>query len=387
MSMFSPRSLDVDVVLDLMIHDIDVVLALTGLEPEEIRAAGIRILSDKVDIANVRLAFPGGCVANLTASRVSTEKIRKIRLFQPNQYISLDYQRQDAAAFTVLPDRQIGFDSFEVVKGEPLRLEVEAFLNAYEPVRTAGDRAGRERKRSLWRLQFLLRSKNTEPWWLTPQTETGQPRKHKFRLNLVVHPSRTQFPADHTGSRRRPPLGPDRGRIGLLHILLGLIVDLRLANIPVQRRVTDLRIRPSADALVTPLIAPPAALTQKEPNKKPLSAEFNVASIAPRPESPDMPSPGAAALPKKAPANKFVPPPQRGARLPQLRFPDAPSLDVRGERRAPATRRSGRRTYPATADPAARKTQNRVRSSWRHDGHTQPDRVDPAHSGATKLGG
>jgi predicted dehydrogenase len=133
MSMFSPRSLDVDVVLDLMIHDIDVVLALTGLEPEEIRAAGIRILSDKVDIANVRLAFPGGCVANLTASRVSTEKIRKIRLFQPSQYISVDYQRQDAAAFTVLPDRQIGFDSFGVVKGEPLQLEIESFL---ECVRT-----------------------------------------------------------------------------------------------------------------------------------------------------------------------------------------------------------------------------------------------------------
>lgn len=128
MSMFSPRSLDVDVVLDLMIHDIDVVLAFTGLEPEEIRAAGIRILSDKVDIANVRLAFPGGCVANLTASRVSTEKIRKIRLFQPSQYISVDYQRQDAAAFTVLPDRQIGFDSLAVVKGEPLQLEINSFL-------------------------------------------------------------------------------------------------------------------------------------------------------------------------------------------------------------------------------------------------------------------
>ena len=133
MSMFSPRSLDVDVVLDLMIHDIEVVLALTGLEPEEIRAAGIRILSDKVDIANVRLAFPGGCVANLTASRVSTEKVRKIRLFQPNQYISLDYQRQDAAAFAVLPDRQIRFDSFTVAKGEPLQLEIEGFL---ECVRT-----------------------------------------------------------------------------------------------------------------------------------------------------------------------------------------------------------------------------------------------------------
>lgn len=129
MSLFSPRSLDVDVVLDLMIHDIDVVLSLTGLEPEEIRAAGIRILSEKVDIANVRLAFPGGCVANLTASRVSTEKIRKIRLFQPGQYISLDYQRQDANSFTVLPDRQIGFDSFPVVKGEPLQLELDSFLD------------------------------------------------------------------------------------------------------------------------------------------------------------------------------------------------------------------------------------------------------------------
>jgi len=128
MSMFSPRSLDVDVVLDLMIHDIDVVLALTNLEPEEIRAAGIRILSEKVDIANVRIAFPGGCVANLTASRVSTEKVRKIRLFQPHQYISLDYQRQDAAAFTVLGDQQIGFDSFEIVKGEPLQLEVDSFI-------------------------------------------------------------------------------------------------------------------------------------------------------------------------------------------------------------------------------------------------------------------
>ena len=128
MSMFTPRSLDVDVVLDLMIHDIDVVLALTNLEPEEIRAAGIRILSEKVDIANVRIAFAGGCVANLTASRVSTEKVRKIRLFQPHQYISLDYQRQDAAAFTVLGDQQIGFDSFEIVKGEPLQLEVDSFI-------------------------------------------------------------------------------------------------------------------------------------------------------------------------------------------------------------------------------------------------------------------
>ena len=99
MSVFTPRSLDVDVVLDLMIHDLDIVLDLVREQPEEIRAAGITILSHKVDIANVRLAFPGGCVANLTASRVSTERVRKLRLFQPNQYISLDYARQDAVIF------------------------------------------------------------------------------------------------------------------------------------------------------------------------------------------------------------------------------------------------------------------------------------------------
>jgi predicted dehydrogenase len=130
LSLFSPRSLDVDVVLDLMIHDLDIVLDLAGAMPEEIRAAGITILSDKVDIANVRLAFPGGCVANLTASRVSTERVRKLRLFQPHQYISLDYQKQEAVAFTVSGNQQIGFQPLPVVKEEPLRLEVESFLEA-----------------------------------------------------------------------------------------------------------------------------------------------------------------------------------------------------------------------------------------------------------------
>ena len=130
MSLFSPRSLDVDVVLDLMIHDLDVVLALTGMLPEEVRASGIRILSQKVDIANVRLAFPGGCVANITASRVSTERVRKLRLFQPHQYISVDYQKQEAVAFSVSPSQQIGFEAFQIPKQEPLKLEVEAFLNS-----------------------------------------------------------------------------------------------------------------------------------------------------------------------------------------------------------------------------------------------------------------
>jgi len=130
LSLFSPRSLDVDVVLDLMIHDLDIVLDLAGTLPEEIRAAGISILSDKVDIANVRLAFPGGCVANLTASRVSTERVRKLRLFQPHQYISLDYQKQEAVAYTVSGNQQIGFQALPAVKEEPLRLEVESFLEA-----------------------------------------------------------------------------------------------------------------------------------------------------------------------------------------------------------------------------------------------------------------
>src|SRR5271163_5362959 len=97
-----------------MIHDLDILLALTRHKPEEIRAAGISILSSKVDIANVRLQFPGGCIANITASRVSTERVRKLRLFQPHEYISLDYQRQDAVAFTVSGDRQIGFQPLPV---------------------------------------------------------------------------------------------------------------------------------------------------------------------------------------------------------------------------------------------------------------------------------
>ncbi len=146
LSVFTPRSLDVDVVLDLMIHDIDVVLSLTRAMPEEIRAAGISILSPKVDIANVRLAFPGGCVANLTASRVSTERVRKLRLFQPSEYISLDYSRQDAVRFSVSGNRQIGFAPLPVVKDEPLKLEIEAFLDSVATgatVRVTGEDAMR----------------------------------------------------------------------------------------------------------------------------------------------------------------------------------------------------------------------------------------------------
>jgi predicted dehydrogenase len=132
MNLFSPRSLDVDVVLDLMIHDVDLVLGFAGTEPEEIRAAGISILSGKVDIANVRLQFPNGCVANLTASRISTERVRKLRLFQPSQYLSLDYARQDLAVFSVSGERQIGFEQAPITKGEPLKLQFDAFLDSLE---------------------------------------------------------------------------------------------------------------------------------------------------------------------------------------------------------------------------------------------------------------
>jgi predicted dehydrogenase len=132
LNVFSPRSLDVDVVLDLMIHDVDIVLGLTRDAPQEIRAAGISILSQKVDIANVRMQFPNGCVANLTASRVSTDRVRKLRLFQPGQYLSLDYTRQDLAVFSVAGGRQIGFEQASVAKSEPLKLQLDAFLHSVE---------------------------------------------------------------------------------------------------------------------------------------------------------------------------------------------------------------------------------------------------------------
>jgi predicted dehydrogenase len=132
MSVFTLRSLDVDVVLDLMIHDLDIVLALARAELKDIRAAGISILSPKVDIANVRLEFADGCIANLTASRVSTEKVRKLRLFQPRQYISIDYAKQSAAVFTVGGPEGIAFDQLPVESAEPLKLQFDAFLDAVE---------------------------------------------------------------------------------------------------------------------------------------------------------------------------------------------------------------------------------------------------------------
>lgn len=129
LSPFTARSLDVDVVLDLMIHDLDIVLAFTQQQPASVHAAGISILSPRVDIANVRLEFASGCVANLTASRVSTERIRKLRFFQPHQYVSIDYSRQDVQVYSVNEDRTIRREQLEVNKCEPLRRQFEHFLD------------------------------------------------------------------------------------------------------------------------------------------------------------------------------------------------------------------------------------------------------------------
>jgi predicted dehydrogenase len=173
LSVFTPRSLDVDVVLDLMIHDLDIVLKLVGKPVREVRAVGLPVLSKKVDIANVRLEFENGCVANFTASRVSTERVRKMRFFQPHQYLSLDFARQDllmidvtavagmdmaqlaALAKLVHPTHDGGtvmsgapapgmsLKKVPVEAGEPLRLEIEAFLEAVrgrtEPAVTVED--------------------------------------------------------------------------------------------------------------------------------------------------------------------------------------------------------------------------------------------------------
>lgn len=137
LSVFSPRSLDVDVVLDLMIHDLDAVLSFVNSPIREIRAAGLPILSNKVDIANARIEFETGCIANFTASRVSTERVRKLRFFQPRQYISIDYGRQDVLVFTVgsqdgVPSAnpEIKISKPEINPEEPLHAEIRAFLHS-----------------------------------------------------------------------------------------------------------------------------------------------------------------------------------------------------------------------------------------------------------------
>lgn len=134
LAQFTPRSLDVDVVLDLMIHDLQILHSLDPSPVAEVRATGIHVLSPKIDIANARVALASGCVANLTASRISAERVRKLRVFGENRYASVDYQAQEVKGYhleaaeggapRILPA------DLPVVQGEPLKRELQAFLAA-----------------------------------------------------------------------------------------------------------------------------------------------------------------------------------------------------------------------------------------------------------------
>jgi predicted dehydrogenase len=145
LSVFHRRALDVDVVLDLMIHDLDIVLSFVRSPVSQLHAVGLRILSPKVDIANVRLEFASGCVANFTASRVSTETVRKLRFFQPHQYLSIDYARQDLLIINLAPNASPATPGASqsqdptaalvpskpaIQGGEPLLLEIQSFLDS-----------------------------------------------------------------------------------------------------------------------------------------------------------------------------------------------------------------------------------------------------------------
>jgi len=150
MGLFSPRSLDIDVILDLMIHDLDIISLLVPFPPAQISAVGIAILSRRIDIANARITFTNGCVANVTASRVSMEKIRKLRFFQRQEYISLDYSRQDVAIFGLQPPvypagmPELVGRKLTPPKKEPLDEELKAFVNAVQsggPVECSGAEA------------------------------------------------------------------------------------------------------------------------------------------------------------------------------------------------------------------------------------------------------
>jgi predicted dehydrogenase len=133
LGVFSPRSLDVDVVYDVMIHDLDILLALAASPVVEVRSLGIPVVTDKVDIAHARLEFASGAVASVTASRVSVERVRKLRFFQEHEYISLDYGRQDALRIRVRqpgPNPQFDFEQLPTRPQEPLEGELRVFLEA-----------------------------------------------------------------------------------------------------------------------------------------------------------------------------------------------------------------------------------------------------------------
>jgi predicted dehydrogenase len=134
LGVFPDRSLDIDVVFDLMIHDLDIILALVKAEPTSIEAVGVPVLTDKYDIANARLRFASGCIANVTASRISKERVRKIRFFQPDAYVSIDYAEQEVEGYRLLrrdgERPQIQGGKLPVTREEPLKRELADFVRA-----------------------------------------------------------------------------------------------------------------------------------------------------------------------------------------------------------------------------------------------------------------
>jgi len=137
---FPDRSLDIDVVFDLMIHDLDVVLSLVKADVESIEAVGVPVLTGRVDIANVRLRFANGCIANLTASRISRDRVRKIRFFQPAAYLSIDYAVQKIELWRLVkgagPMPTIEGGDVPVANEEPLKRELADFVDAIVSKRT-----------------------------------------------------------------------------------------------------------------------------------------------------------------------------------------------------------------------------------------------------------
>jgi len=134
LSPFTARSIDVDVILDLMIHDMQITLAVAGESPSEIRAVGVPVLTDKVDLCHAWIEFPSGLVANLTASRVSAERIRKLRLFARDSYFSVDYADQSVSSVQLVHQDgrvpEITPRIVDVQETEPLKAELEAFIAA-----------------------------------------------------------------------------------------------------------------------------------------------------------------------------------------------------------------------------------------------------------------
>ncbi len=137
LGIFSPRSLDVDVIYDVMIHDLDILLSLVAEPVSDLRAVGIPVVTQRVDIAHARLEFAGGAVANVTASRVSTERVRKLRFFQTHEYLSVDFARRDAVRIRVADSAapgppQFNFEKLPAEPVEPLRMELASFLEAVQ---------------------------------------------------------------------------------------------------------------------------------------------------------------------------------------------------------------------------------------------------------------